>query len=129
MTLDSDYISGNTFDLGETTVTYTVTDAAGNTATCDFTVTVIDNEPPVLVCPPNVTVFTTPGSCDAPAEWETPVLGGDTAPSLNDNCPGGMITNVSHNSGDVFPIGSTTVTYMAVAVSYTHLTLPTIYSV
>ncbi len=117
LTLDSDYISGNTFDLGETTVTYTVTDAAGNTATCDFTVTVIDNEPPVLVCPPNVTVFTTPGSCDAPAEWEAPVLGGDTAPSLNDNCPGGMITSVSHNSGDVFPIGSTTVTYTAVDAS------------
>jgi len=117
LTLDSDYISGNTFDLGTTTVTYTVTDAAGNSTTCDFTVTVVDNEPPVLVCPPNVTVFTTPGTCDAPAEWETPVVGGNTAPSLNDNCPNPMITSVSHNSGDTFPIGSTTVTYTAVDAS------------
>ena len=117
LSLASDYASGDTFELGATTVTYTVTDAAGNTTTCSFTVTVEDNEPPVLVCPPTVTVFTTPGSCDAPAEWETPVLGADTAPSLNDNCPGGMVTSVTHNSGDIFPIGSTTVTYTAVDAS------------
>jgi len=117
LTLDADFVSGNTFQLGTTTITYTVTDAAGNTTTCDFTVTVEDNEPPVLVCPPNVTVFTTPGNCDAPAEWDAPVLGGNAAPSLNDNCPGGMITSVSHNSGDAFPIGTTTVTYTAVDAS------------
>ena len=117
LTLDSDFISGNTFELGTTTVTYTVTDAAGNTATCDFTVTVIDNEPPVLVCPPNVTVFTTPGNCDAPAEWDIPEVGADSAPSLNDNCPNPMITGSTHNPGDIFPIGSTTVTYTAVDAS------------
>jgi hypothetical protein len=42
--------SGSTFPVGDTLVTLSVTDSDGNTATCDFTVTVIDNEAPVAVC-------------------------------------------------------------------------------
>ncbi|MEZ4686824.1 MAG: HYR domain-containing protein [Bacteroidia bacterium] len=37
--------SGSSFPLGTTTITYTATDAAGNTATCSFTITV---NPPVV---------------------------------------------------------------------------------
>jgi len=44
------------FNLGVTTVTYTVTDALGLSATCSFTVTVIDNTPPVAVCR-DITVY------------------------------------------------------------------------
>ncbi len=43
------------FPLGSTTVTWTVTDNAGNTNTCAQTVTVIDNVPPVAICQ-NITV-------------------------------------------------------------------------
>ena len=110
----STHNSGDSFPLGTTTVTYTVVDDAGNEATCSFDITVEDNEPPVLVCPDDLIVYTTLGTCDAPAEWDTPVLGGGPGgPSLNDNCPGAMITSVSHNSGDTFQIGTTTVTYTA----------------
>ncbi|OAD92257.1 hypothetical protein A7A78_08445 [Aequorivita soesokkakensis] len=42
--------SGSTFPVGDTLVTLSVTDSDGNTATCDFTVTVIDNEAPVAIC-------------------------------------------------------------------------------
>jgi gliding motility-associated-like protein/uncharacterized repeat protein (TIGR01451 family) len=45
-----------TFNLGVTTVTYTVTDALGLSASCSFTVTVIDNTPPVAVCR-DITVY------------------------------------------------------------------------
>ena len=33
-------VSGDNFPMGTTTVTYTVTDSSGNSATCSFTVTV-----------------------------------------------------------------------------------------
>ena len=41
--------SGSVFPVGVTTVTSIATDASGNTATCSFDVTVIDNEAPVLL--------------------------------------------------------------------------------
>ncbi len=42
--------SGSVFPVGDTTVNLSVTDSDGNTSTCEFTVTVIDNEAPVAVC-------------------------------------------------------------------------------
>ncbi|MFN8165960.1 MAG: HYR domain-containing protein [Bacteroidia bacterium] len=38
--------SGSFFTVGTTTVTSTATDAAGNTSTCSFDVTVTDGENP-----------------------------------------------------------------------------------
>ncbi len=43
-------ITSFTFNLGVTTVTYTVTDALGLFDECSFTVTVEDNTPPIAVC-------------------------------------------------------------------------------
>jgi len=65
-------VPGSTFPLGTTTVTYTVTDIYGNEVTCSFDITVEDKESPTLACPENITVFTTPGTCDAVAEWDIP---------------------------------------------------------
>ncbi len=45
-----------TFNGGVTTVTYTAYDAAGNSATCSFTVTVNDDEDPIITCPGDQTV-------------------------------------------------------------------------
>ena len=42
--------SGSTFPVGVTTVELSVTDSDGNTVTCNFTVTVLDNEAPMAVC-------------------------------------------------------------------------------
>src|SRR5439155_18673084 len=55
--------NGATFPKGVTTVTCTATDASGNTNACTFTVTVNDTEAPHAVCPANIVVSTTPGSC------------------------------------------------------------------
>ena len=41
VTLTSDYNPGDSFAIGTTVVTYTATDASGNTATCSFNVTVV----------------------------------------------------------------------------------------
>ena len=96
--------SGSLFNIGTTTVTYTATDASGNVATCSFDVTVNDTEFPTLAgCPSNISLGTS-GLCSAIATW--------SAPTAADNCSGVVLTS-THNSGDVFPIGTTTVTYTA----------------
>ena len=46
---------GADFPVGTTTVTYTATDAAGNSIDCSFDVTVTDNENPMISCPPDQT--------------------------------------------------------------------------
>ena len=42
--------SGSSFQVGETTVTCTAKDAAGNKSECTFTVTVVDQQAPTLTC-------------------------------------------------------------------------------
>src|SRR5690554_196038 len=103
--LVSNFSPGDIFPIGTTTVTYTAYDANLNTATCSFDVTVNDTEAPVIVdCPTDITVNNDLGSCDAVVTW--------TAPTFTDNCTGTTLTS-THNSGDTFPFGTTTVTYTA----------------
>ena len=54
------------FSVGNTTVTWTVTDTAGRTATCSQTVTVIDNQSPTITCPATVTVNADAAKCSRP---------------------------------------------------------------
>ncbi len=42
--------------LGTTLVTMRATDPCGNSRQCQYSVTVKDNTPPVMICPPNVTI-------------------------------------------------------------------------
>ncbi len=104
----SNYQSGATFPVGTTTVTYTATDASGNTSTCSFTVTVVDNTKPIVSgCPANISVSTGAGrtTCDQVATW--------TEPTATDNCTatGNLIRTRSHAPGSTFPVGTTAVTY------------------
>ena len=101
MTLTSSHASGSVFALGTTTVTYTATDAAGNTTTASFTVTVNDTEAPTIVAPANVTVNTNFG-CEAIGV----VLG---TPIITDNC---TISGVSNNAPAIYPLGNTTITWI-----------------
>ena len=107
----STHNSGDVFPVGTTTVTYTATDIHGNTQTCSFTVTVIDNtEPTISGCPSNITVNTGSGNtqCSQTASW--------TAPTATDNCGIASFAS-SHNPGAAFPVGTTTVTYTATDVN------------
>ena len=47
-------LDGQRFNVGVTTVTWTATDVTGNPATCQFTVTVTDDEDPVIICPSDI---------------------------------------------------------------------------
>ncbi|WP_411768945.1 HYR domain-containing protein [Winogradskyella sp. A3E31] len=69
--------SGSTFPVGTTTNTFVVTDFAGNTRSCSFTVTVTDNEDPVLTPAPNQNVNLN-ASCQ--------VLIPDVRGTATDNC-------------------------------------------
>lgn len=70
------------FDVnGITTITYTVMDDNGLTATCSFEVEVEDIEDPVLICPADVTV-----QLDAACNYF--VTGGDLDATATDNCGG-----------------------------------------
>ena len=71
------------FAGGETTVTYTATDAAGNTVTCTFKVKILDTQAPDVTCPGNQTLATTCSTAVIPN-----YLGNV---QVQDNCP----TNIS----------------------------------
>ncbi|HNW70988.1 MAG TPA: HYR domain-containing protein, partial [Bacteroidales bacterium] len=89
------------FPLGNTTVTWTVADGAGNITTCDQTVTVNDNVNPTIFCMPDIEIPTDAGSCTASGV----VL---TTPVTLDNC---SVSSVTNDAPAVFPLGATTVTW------------------
>ncbi len=102
--------SGSSFPVGSTTNTFTATDVAGNTATCSFTVTVVDNQAPTITCPANVTVNNDPGLCSAVVSYSTP--------AGSDNCPGQTtLRTAGLASGAAFPLGTTTNTYVVTAAN------------
>ncbi|OWY21861.1 hypothetical protein B6N25_08390 [Sphingobacteriales bacterium TSM_CSS] len=106
--ITSTHQPGDIFPLGNTTVVYTATDGAGNTTTCSFVITVIDEELPTLTCPPNVTATSIPTQCYG---YATVLLPTD----LNDNCgidqdPMNSY-NWGHNASDTYPVGTNTVVW------------------
>lgn len=112
--LISSHNPGDIFPLGTTTVTYTLTDAGGNVVSCSFDVIIDENEAPQLLnCPSDITQGSQAGQCGASVTW--------TAPSATDNCPGVVLTS-SHNSGDFFDVGTTTVTYTATDIAGNNVT-------
>jgi HYR domain len=114
-------VSGSgTFDRGVTRVTYSVTDASGNTGTCPFVVTVVDDYPATVSCPPDITVNTSVGICTG--VLTTP----QAAFTASDNCGSVRVTHTATGvtpistpvlgsvTGIPFNIGSTVVIYTAV---------------
>ncbi|MEO1515349.1 MAG: HYR domain-containing protein [Bacteroidota bacterium] len=101
-----DDASGTRFNLGVTTVEYTVTSRFGTSETCTFTVTVTDRQNPVISnCPTDLTMDNDSGQCGANVNW--------TPPTATDNCQLNGLTS-NFNPGDFFPVGTTTVVYTAV---------------
>ncbi len=71
----------HTFESGEWTVTWTARDEAGNESTCVQSITVVDDVPPEITCPPPVFTMGDPITSIGSA-------------SVSDNCPGvGSPTN------------------------------------
>jgi FG-GAP-like repeat/HYR domain len=90
--------SGSTFPLGDTTVTCTASDAAGNRATASFVIYVRDTTPPSLTLPGDLVVdATSPAGAD--------VSFGATATDAVDPTP---VVTCTRSPG-TFPIGDTKV--------------------
>ena len=73
---------------GTTTVTLTATDPSGNTAACSFTVTRVDQTPPVLTCQPDKTI-----GCNVTLTFD--------APTASDNCGAVTVNVLSTTSNDM----------------------------
>lgn len=100
--LTTGLISGDTFPLGITTVTYTVIDPSGNVAESTFNVTVEGLAPDVIV-PANITVDNDGGECGAIVDFAATDATG---------IPASVIT-YDIQPGSFFAVGTTTVTATA----------------
>ena len=87
--------SGSFFPLGRSLVLCTARDAAGNTASCAFTVNIADVEPPAILCPTNLVVVATPGQCGAQVTYRLTM----------DELGSGASLASDPSSGSWFPIG------------------------
>jgi hypothetical protein len=97
--LTSGASSGSFFQVGVNTITYTATDPYGNSSPENFTVTVNDEENPVVTCPG--TFF---AGCNTVVNYPIP--------TVSDNCPAATVSLVSGPAtGGIFVPGTTTVTY------------------
>ncbi|MFH0952891.1 MAG: immunoglobulin-like domain-containing protein [Verrucomicrobiota bacterium] len=85
-------------------VTYTVQDAAGNTATATRVVSVEEVTPPVITCPPDLVVPTDPGQCSAAVNFTV---------TATDASGAAVPVVCSPPSGSVFGPGAHTVTCTA----------------
>ncbi len=106
-------VGTHTFNIGVTTITYTVTDAANRTNTCAKTITVSDVENPTISCGSNQSANTASGLCTASVAV--------TDVTFDDNCTGEAISWImtgateANGNGQVgtytFNKGITTITY------------------
>lgn len=95
------------FCAGTSLITYMATDDFGNSATCSFTITVVDETQPAIVfCPSDIVVSTALNNCGATVNWDIPVF--------KDNCDGSSLTIINvYNPNTLFPVGETLVEYFA----------------
>lgn len=97
-------VSAIQYNVGTTLVECVATDIDGATAQCSFTVTVIDEQEPSIICPTNVSTQVTDCSNSAAVAFPAPIV--------TDNCSMVQYT-CSHQSNDIFNCGNTLVTCTA----------------
>ncbi|XP_072050778.1 uncharacterized protein [Amphiura filiformis] len=95
------------FFPGRTTVCYVFGDASGNTAKCNFTVTVPDDVPPTVKCPGDINQSVPAGITGKFLIWEEPTVS-DYSSRSGEKV---ILVSQSHTSGQLFPLGYTGVTY------------------
>ncbi len=105
VTVVATHASGATFALGTTTVTFTATDAAGNSSQASFNVTVVDVTAPVISGTQGNQIVIATSSLGAAFIYGLP--------TAYDAVDGAVAVSASVASGSVFALGQTTVTFTA----------------
>lgn len=90
-------------DLGENTVTLTVSDGGGNEASCTSTVNVYDTIAPMVEEIMDIEVVLDPGVCETSIVYPTPVY--------SDNCDVALEQTEGLGPDGMFPLGTTTETW------------------
>jgi subtilisin-like proprotein convertase family protein len=101
--LVSGQASGSAFPLGVTTNVWRATDAAGNTTTCSFTITVLDGNIPVIgtqpatktVCETTNTTFSVAATSGSPLAYQWQLFSGGT---WNNVTNGGVYSGATTNT-------------------------------
>lgn len=97
---------GTVIFTGSNAITLTAIDIFGNLGSCVFQVEILENEPPVIVCPDPIQ------TCDSIVFFDSP--------AATDNCAVEQVNQTDASgltSGDSFPIGITTLSFEAVDAS------------
>lgn len=74
--VDSLFVS---LDVGLHQITYRATDCGGSADECSYTITVMDQEPPVITCPEDIVLYAPSDACEVPLAVPLPL-------SITDNC-------------------------------------------
>ncbi|HET6517815.1 MAG TPA: HYR domain-containing protein [Nitrosopumilaceae archaeon] len=90
------------FELGDTMVTWTATDEAGNSATATQKIIIVDTTAPELIVPDNVVI-------DATGIETVVPIGNATSEDLADPSP-----SISNDAPETFPLGQTIITWTAI---------------
>ena len=93
--------SGSLFPVGDTLISFSATDAAGNVATCSFTITVEDNQAPLAVCQ-NITL-------QLDANGVAAITAEDLNGGSTDNCAGTLTYTASQTAFDCSHVGANTI--------------------
>lgn len=97
---------GGLLSLGIYEVGYKITDGFGNEAICEFTISICDDQTPIVISCPSDTVYTLDSTeCSVVLSW--------LEPEFDDNCSNLLSITSNFNSGQSFPAGKYTVTYQA----------------
>ncbi|MDP3644088.1 MAG: HYR domain-containing protein, partial [Bacteroidota bacterium] len=113
--------SPNTFNVGVTTIRYTLTDVSNNPVTCSFTITVTSQ--PDITCLLDIVHDTDPGECNYTVNPGAPVLNDGAQPidwtyTIGGGLPVTFVGSIGNpgppDIGDYdFPVGITTITWTA----------------
>lgn len=106
------------YPLGQTSITWTVTDEDGRTASCTQTITVNpntcagDTQPPTITAPADITVGTGAGNTGCTVALDDELGQAETSDNNEANCPV-VVTITGAPAGNQFSPGTYTLTYTA----------------